>query len=73
MNKLSANLQGVGFLVLAILIFSLQDIAVSDLLSAEADISEPLLHRATPSSAKGLIVILPHGSIILRWTSVMQA
>jgi drug/metabolite transporter (DMT)-like permease len=28
MNKISANIQGVGFLVLAMLIFSLQDIAV---------------------------------------------
>ncbi len=28
MNKLSSNIQGVGFLVLAMLIFSLQDIAV---------------------------------------------
>lgn len=28
MNKLSSNMQGAGFLVLAMLIFSLQDIAV---------------------------------------------
>ena len=28
MNKLSSNIQGIGFLVLAMLIFSLQDIAV---------------------------------------------